>query len=118
MELFEWLTDTRVVHHYQVLAFRQTELSIYYKLEIHITDDTLLYVSEYLDKHTRTYSFHWQTSDGTLIRRWDNAPHFKQLASYPHHVHIGPSNTVIESHDIGIAEVVQFILSTFLNDSL
>jgi hypothetical protein len=101
-----------------VLAFRQTELSIYYKLEIYITNGTLLYVTEYLDKQTRTYSFHWQNNDVTLIRRWDNAPHFKQLASYPHHVHIGPLNTVIESHDIGIAEVVQFILSTFLNNPL
>ncbi|GAB3314895.1 DUF6516 family protein [Larkinella ripae] len=106
MELFEWLTDTRVVSPNDVLAFHRTESSLYYKLGIHLTNDTLLYASEYPDKQTRTYSFHWQHSDGTLIRRWDNAPHVKQLASYPHHVHTGPLNGVIESHDIGITEVV------------
>jgi hypothetical protein len=33
------------------------------------------------------YSFHWQTSDGTLISRWDNAPHHLSLPNAPHHRH-------------------------------
>jgi hypothetical protein len=33
------------------------------------------------------YSFHWQSPDGTLKRRWDNAPHYPELPNAPHHVH-------------------------------
>lgn len=35
----------------------------------------------------KKYSFHWQGSDETLIRRWDNAPHHPNLPGEPHHVH-------------------------------
>ena len=34
------------------------------------------------------YSFHWQTRDGTLVRRWDNAKHHPELERFPDHVHI------------------------------
>jgi hypothetical protein len=35
----------------------------------------------------RKYSFHWQDAQGNLVRRWDNAPHHKELAGAPHHSH-------------------------------
>jgi hypothetical protein len=35
------------------------------------------------------YSFHWQDIQGKTVRRWDNAPHHKELDHAPHHVHIG-----------------------------
>jgi|GEM_PF-337193 len=33
------------------------------------------------------YSFHWQDAQGKLVCRWDNAPHHKELANAPHHLH-------------------------------
>lgn len=35
------------------------------------------------------YSFHWQRNDGTLICRWDNAPHHRDVTTFPHHLHEG-----------------------------
>ena len=35
------------------------------------------------------YSFHWQRNDGTLICRWDNAPHHCDVTTFPHHLHEG-----------------------------
>lgn len=35
----------------------------------------------------QTYRLHWQDKEGRLIRRWDNAPHYPELESFPHHVH-------------------------------
>jgi len=35
------------------------------------------------------YSFHWQRRDGTAICRWDNAPHHRDLTTFPHHIHEG-----------------------------
>lgn len=33
------------------------------------------------------YGYHYQRSDGTLIFRYDNVPHFPALPTFPHHKH-------------------------------
>lgn len=40
------------------------------------------------------YSFHWQRRDGTPICRWDNAPHYRALPTFPHHLHEGADDNV------------------------
>lgn len=37
----------------------------------------------------RDYSLHWQQRDGTLIQRWDTAPHHPEMATFPSHTHRG-----------------------------
>jgi hypothetical protein len=37
--------------------------------------------------YLRDYSLHWQRQDGTLVQRWDTAPHHPELESFPHHTH-------------------------------
>ncbi len=34
------------------------------------------------------YSYHYQAADGRLIFRYDNAPHFPHLPTFPHHKHL------------------------------
>lgn len=34
------------------------------------------------------YRYHFQDEQNTLIFRYDNTPHFKNIESYPHHKHI------------------------------
>ena len=34
------------------------------------------------------YRYHYQHANGTLIFRYDNAPHHPEIAPYPHHIHI------------------------------
>lgn len=43
------------------------------------------------------YSFHWQRSDGTPICRWDNAPHHRDVATFPDHLHEGVAE-VVQAH--------------------
>jgi hypothetical protein len=43
------------------------------------------------------YSFHWQNKDGTPIYRWDNAPHHRDLSTFPHHLHAG-ANEIVQAH--------------------
>ncbi|WP_457613933.1 toxin-antitoxin system TumE family protein [Methanocaldococcus sp.] len=33
------------------------------------------------------YSFHWQDKNGDLIVRWDNAPHYRNIKTFPHYKH-------------------------------
>lgn len=39
--------------------------------------------------HRIRYSYHYQDSDEALVFRYDNAPHFRNIITYPHHKHIG-----------------------------
>lgn len=53
------------------------------------------------------YSYHWQGKDGTLIVRWDNAPHQK-VKTFPHHKHLS-DGTVVESYEIMLEKVLKSI---------
>ncbi|MCS4541564.1 MAG: YcfL family protein [Euryarchaeota archaeon] len=33
------------------------------------------------------YRFHWQDINGKLKKRWDNAPHHRELPTFPYHMH-------------------------------
>jgi hypothetical protein len=34
------------------------------------------------------YKYHFQDSDNSLIFRYDNAPHHKEIETFPHHKHL------------------------------
>ncbi|BAP56563.1 hypothetical protein THII_2266 [Thioploca ingrica] len=52
-----------------------------------------------------SYRYHFQDKQNHLIFRYDNAPHFPNLDSFPHHKHL--KNKVIATHKPSIDEVVQ-----------
>jgi hypothetical protein len=35
------------------------------------------------------YAYHYQNATGQLIFRYDNAPHYPDLPTHPHHKHVG-----------------------------
>lgn len=37
----------------------------------------------------RRYAYHYQNAVGDLVFRYDNAPHYPDVATYPHHKHVG-----------------------------
>ena len=53
------------------------------------------------------YSYHYQASDDSLLFRYDNAPHYPQLKTYPHHTHIGEE--VFESQPPDLGDVLREI---------
>ena len=71
-----------------------------------LKDGSKLYVSESEGTDWRVYSYHWEENDG-LLRRWDNAPHHKNLPNFPHHVH--DKRKVISGEDVNLADVLAFI---------
>lgn len=58
------------------------------------------------------YSYHWQGSDGALLRRWDNAPHHPEVATHPHHVHLESEG--VRSHAMFTAEELLSVVSAEL----
>jgi len=55
------------------------------------------------------YSFHWQRADGSLVRRWDNAPHHREIATFPHHVHEGDEDHVLPHRAVDVFWVLRVI---------
>lgn len=51
------------------------------KAKATLIDDSILHISEVIGEGWRDYSYHWQRNN-TLIRRWDNAVHHKELSLY------------------------------------
>lgn len=78
-------------------------------------DSSELYIKDYLFADaTRKYSYHWQSSDGTLRSRWDNSPHHNQFSTYPHHVHT--PHGVESSQAFTAADVLYFIVQRIGNN--
>ncbi len=71
-------------------------------------DGSMLEFMEYLQKEKRLkYRFHLMDKEGNMVFRYDNAPHHKDISSFPHHKHL-PDN-VAESNDKGIMDVLDEI---------
>lgn len=107
MDILKLLDDSPVVAGYEVLEFKQWSVGVYYKIKVQIRGGSVLFVREYLDEAKRNYSFHWQNESGSLMIRWDNAPHHVHLITYPHHKHIG--DELAESREIQLIDVLYYI---------
>lgn len=79
------------------------------KATITFVDGSRLYVKDYYFGLDRKYAYNWINQRGELIIRWDNASHWREIATFPHHKHIGLSGKVEPSLEIGLAEVLTVI---------
>lgn len=63
-------------------------------------DDSLLCFQEELVERSFVaslidYVYHYQSADGVLLFRYDNSPHYPNLATFPHHKHVGAGDSEI-----------------------
>lgn len=61
------------------------------------------------------YRFHWQSADGQLRKRWDNAAHHQEIATYPHHVHDGTEDNVLSCEAMNVEKVLSIIATSTIN---
>ncbi len=93
-----------------VVRFREEHRAYEFVAEVLLRNDTRLFIRDYLFFNgDRKYSYHWQKQDGSLIARWDNAPHWPDVRTYPHHMHGAGNATPIESNIRSIADVMDEI---------
>jgi hypothetical protein len=97
MEILNCLRKFVIVKEFEILDLKIFQGGFYIKVKVILKGNSKLYIREYVDTEERNYSYHWQDAEGNLIIRWDNAPHHKNLRTYPHHKHKG--NKVEESFE-------------------
>jgi len=87
----------------------------YLRLRLTLRDGDFLELSEYFVLEgetltTVTYRYQWlEAEQGQLIKRWDNARHYPGLENFPHHLHLGPENTVIPGEPMNMLEFLEVL---------
>ena len=71
------------------------------KGSISFIDGSVLYFIEIIKINSEfrklKYSYHYQIKNGKLVFRYDNAPHYKSVRSFPNHKHFSSDNNVLSS---------------------
>lgn len=87
-----------------------------YRFRISLKEDGLLEIMERVvySKHdaklqVKTYKYHWKDKRNRLIKRWDNAPHFPDLESFPDHIHMGEENVVMIGKPMTVLEMFSIV---------
>jgi hypothetical protein len=66
---------------------------------VYFLDGSVLHLREFVNVQHGVerymYAYHYQHSDGTFVFRYDNAPHYSALPTFPHHKHEGSGSTVV-----------------------
>ena len=78
------------------------------KAKIKLFDGSALWIREvWMREEIEVYSYYWLRSDETIIMGWDNAPHHKEIKTFPHHRHMG--NKIEPSQEKNLRDVLSFI---------
>jgi len=95
---------------------RITDCGGYVRMKLALVNDDVAELFEYFSVDealrsivTEKYSYHWQSPDGEIQKRWDNAPHHREIESYPHHIHDGREDNVKPGRTIGMVEIITLL---------
>ena len=84
---------SHAVSSFWVLKMEIGEDDGYIRIKCKLSNGDIFEFAEYViiheEKiHLETYSYHWQSADGKLRKRWDNVPHHKNVDTFPNHLHL------------------------------
>jgi hypothetical protein len=80
------------------------------KIKLLLKDNSVLFIREIIiDNKLFDYSYHWQTEQGKLKIRWDNAAHYPDISTFPHHKHVDDENNIEVSYEQNLHDVMDYI---------
>jgi len=98
-----------------ILSIDSDAYGDYYRLKIQarLINGWKLNVWEHAMPGFIRYAYH--ISKGSeLIIRWDNAPHHKKIATFPHHKHVG--EIILESNEVEIEDILRELEKMIQNE--
>lgn len=113
MKFLESLSDfADIIEGIEIIQFIEEEHISKLKLKIRLIDASSLWVREVRNRETLVaYSYYWLKSDNSIITGWDNAPHHREVKTFPHHRHVGKK--IESSHQTNLKEVLEYIKTFF-----
>jgi Family of unknown function (DUF6516) len=113
------LGTSALVHDVEIVrrSIRDTEFEkvLHYRYRVLLANGDLIEMTERAIEvqgglEVSKYRHHWQDRNGLLIKRWDNAPHYRAIDTFPHHLHDGAEDHVVSHPSTTGLEVLQNIL--------
>ena len=109
-----------IISHWSVIE-KVTDPDLnYLKLRIFFSDSTMLSVFDkfYPPTGKRKYGYDWRDVNNNLIIRWDNSPHHPSISTFPHHKHVSIETNILESPEMTLEDVLDFIKQEIKTDAL
>jgi len=74
-------------------------------------DEVIIFRNDQIVK--MRYAYHYQNEAGEVIFRYDNAPHYRNILTYPHHKHVGSDVEPAQVPDLSdvLREIEQLIFN-------
>ena len=107
---FDTIRQTLILHElvdsFKIIRELSGNNDGFIRIKCSLADGSTLEFAEYVQLksgsiYQQTYSFHWQTRKGVLLKRWDNAPHHPEITTFPDHLHNG--DVITESKPMTLA---------------
>lgn len=98
---------SNIISNYEIVTWESEPTSYRFKARIIFTDGSYLAIKDYLISESRKYAYHWQDKEEKRVIRWDNAPHWKDIDTYPHHRH--ENSEVFSSREVTLEDVMNEI---------
>ncbi len=108
LQLFD--THAALFRSWRVLRYEQEGAAYMLQMTAILRDDSRLEMREYLFADgSRKYAYQWMEASGDLRQRWDNAPHWPDVATAPHHTHVAAQSEPGPSTVTNLEDLLLFI---------
>jgi hypothetical protein len=109
LEEIKWLIKKKTIEFNLV----SEEMGIIKGKVVFVNNNTLDFRELVSEEHT-DYRFHFMDGNNKLIHRWDSAPHHKEIASFPFHLHTPQG--VRECDKVNLIEIIDIIKTLMLKN--
>ena len=118
--LLDAVAKCPIVRAYNTILDKRTLNAGIIRGDLYFADGSRLHFRELVDLQSedirQMYSYHYQAADASLVFRYDDTPHHRSLAKFPHHKHAGAEANVVSASAPGLAEVLEEIERLFLDE--
>jgi len=104
-DILDTLSSSKIVEEIEVMVLVQEPGRQALRAVAELEDGYVLFINEALGGDFRRYSYHVQKEE-RMVRRWDNAPHWPDMKTFPHHLHIESEKKVSECREVFVEDVL------------
>lgn len=91
---------------YIITQFEQNGNNLRFRMIVTFKDESKVSIKEIIiDGKKRKYGYNWVDKNNKLICRWDNAPDWPDIMTYPHHKHFLSETNVLPSENIEFSTI-------------
>jgi len=101
------LRESKIVQSCELREKIQKDEHLYFEIVSYLIDGSRLYVSERWVGDTRLFYAYYWVKDKKVIAGWNNAPHHRDISTFPSHAHI--KGRVIPWKEADLKEILEYI---------